>query len=182
MVSTITASGMRSLLRAGVGKCGPQGSGSGAQGSAAGSKLMAMSLDGLRAWIGLVERKLTMRTRVFLVLVAIAIGGAGAAIVLAIDAQDNAVSKDDLQAVRDELTGTSAPAGAPQTSELEAEIETLRGEVAALRSETAAPEAGSGEAEKPSGESEDATGGAAAPADRQEREKAFERFKDEASK
>ncbi len=71
------------LLRAGVVKCGPQGSGSRAQGSAAGSKLTAMSLDGLRAWIGLVERKLTMRTRVFLVLVAIAIGGAGAAIVLA---------------------------------------------------------------------------------------------------
>ena len=41
---------------------------------------MAMSLDGLRAWIGVVERKLTMRTRVFLVLVAIAIGGAAAGI------------------------------------------------------------------------------------------------------
>ncbi len=96
-----------------------------------------MSLDGLRAWIGLVERKLTMRTRVFLVLVAIAIGGAGAGIVLAIDAQDNAVSKDDLQNVRDELTGTTAPAAAPQASELEAELETLQAEVAALRAEAA---------------------------------------------
>jgi uncharacterized protein HemX len=94
-----------------------------------------MSLDGLRAWIGLVERKLTMRTRVFLVLVAIAIGGAGAGIVLAIDAQDNAVTKSDLQAVRDELTGTTAPAEAPQTSQLEAELETLQAEVAALRAE-----------------------------------------------
>ena len=93
-----------------------------------------MSLDGLRAWIGLVERKLTMRTRVFLVLVAIAIGGAGAGIVLAIDAQDNAVSKDDLQDVRDELAGTAAPAEAPDVSELEAELETLQAEVAALRS------------------------------------------------
>ncbi|HEU4737274.1 MAG TPA: hypothetical protein VFS48_09655 [Solirubrobacterales bacterium] len=141
-----------------------------------------MSLDGLRAWIGLVERKLTMRTRVFLVLVAIAIGGAGAAIVLAIDAQDNAVSKDDLQSVRDELAGTSAPAEAPPASELEAEIEALRGEVAALRSETGAPETGAGEAKKPSSDSEGATGGAAAPADREQREEAFERFKDEAAK
>jgi len=141
-----------------------------------------MSLDGLRAWIGLVERKLTMRTRVFLVLVAIAIGGAGAALVLAIDAQENVVSKDDLQSVRDELAGTAAPAEASQTSELEAEIETLRGEVAALRSETGAPETGSGEAKKPSSDSEDATGGAAAPADRPQREEAFEQFKDEASK
>ena len=97
---------------------------------------MPMSLDGLRAWIGLVERKLTMRTRVFLVLVAIAIGGAGAGIVLAIDAQDNAVTKSDLQAVRDELAGTAAPAEAPDTAALEAEIETLRSEVAALRGES----------------------------------------------
>jgi hypothetical protein len=95
-----------------------------------------MSLDGLRAWIGLVERKLTMRTRVFLVLVAIAIGGAGAGIVLAIDAQDNAVTKSDLQNVRDELAGTAAvPTEAPQASELEAELETLQAEVAALRTE-----------------------------------------------
>ena len=110
---------------------------------------MAMSRDGLRAWIGVVERKLTMRTRVFLVLVAIAIGGAGAGIVLAIDAQDNAVTKGNLQAVRDELAGTTAPAEAPQASELEAELETLQAEVAALRAEAASKGKGSGGAEAP---------------------------------
>jgi hypothetical protein len=109
-----------------------------------------MSLDGLRAWIGLVERKLTMRSRVFLVLVAIAIGGAGAGIVLAIDAQDNAVSKGDLQTVRDELAGTSAPAEAPQASELEAELETLQAEVASLRAEAGSEGKGDGAAEAPS--------------------------------
>lgn len=109
-----------------------------------------MSLDGLRAWIGVVERKLTMRTRVFLVLVAIAIGGAGAGIVLAIDAQDNAVTKGDLQSVRDELAGTSAPAEAPQASELEAELETLRAEVAELQAEAAPKSKGSGAAQAPS--------------------------------
>jgi hypothetical protein len=109
-----------------------------------------MSLDGLRAWIGLVERKLTMRTRVFLVLVAIAIGGAGAGIVLAINAQDNAVSKDDLQTVRDELAGTVAPTEAPQASELEAELGTLQAEVAALRAEAASAGKGDGGAEAPS--------------------------------
>lgn len=140
-----------------------------------------MSLDGLRAWIGLVERKLTMRTRVFLVLVAIAIGGAGAGIVLAIDAQDNAVSKDDLQNVREELAGTTAPAEAPQASQLEAEVATLQAEVAELRSEAGAPEPGSGESKKPDGGTKD--GGGAAPADQQhEREEAFERFKEEPSK
>jgi hypothetical protein len=63
-----------------------------------------MSLDGLRAWIGMVERKLTMRTRVFLVLVAIAVGGAAAAVYLSIDAQNNQVSETDLQALQTELT------------------------------------------------------------------------------
>jgi uncharacterized protein YceH (UPF0502 family) len=58
-----------------------------------------MSLDGLRAWIGEVERKLGMRTRVFLVLVAIAIGGAGAGIYLAVEAQNDELSKSDLRAV-----------------------------------------------------------------------------------
>jgi hypothetical protein len=115
-----------------------------------------MSLDGLRAWIGLVERKLTMRTRVFLVLVAIAIGGAGAGIVLAIDAQNNTVSKDDLQAVRDELSGAVAPSGTPDVGTLESEIEALRSEVASLRSEG---EAGK---EKSGGEGAAETGGGVA--------------------
>jgi cell division protein FtsB len=109
-----------------------------------------MSLDGLRAWIGLVERKLAMRTRVFLVLVAIAIGGAGAGIVLAIGAQNDAVTKGDLQAVRDELAGTAASAEAPSAGALEAEVETLQAEVAALRAEAASKSKGSGPAEAPS--------------------------------
>jgi len=89
-----------------------------------------MSLDGLRAWIGVVERKLTMRTRVFLVLVAIAIGGAGAALYLAIDVQNNSISKADLE---------SAQSGAG-TASLEEEVTTLKAEVADLRGE----EVGSG--------------------------------------
>src|SRR4051812_34014746 len=111
MVSTITASGMRVIsFEAGGGKCGPQGN------------LVAMSLDGLRAWIGIVERKLAMRTRVFLVLAAIAVGGAGAAIYLAVEANDDSVGKSDLQQVRDELAGTIAPSEGGSTSQLEAEV------------------------------------------------------------
>jgi hypothetical protein len=107
-----------------------------------------------------------MRTRVFLVLAAIAVGGAGAAIVLAIDAQNNAVTKSDLQTVRDELAGTSAPAEAPATAALQAEIETLRSEVAELRSDSA------GGTKEPRGES----GGTAGA------EEAIERPQDKESK
>jgi len=98
-----------------------------------------MSLDGLRAWIGVVERKLTMRTRVFLVLVAIAIGGAGTGIYLAIDANDSAVTEADLQAVRDELAASAAETAGGDVTQLETEVEALRAEVEALQSE---PETG----------------------------------------
>lgn len=92
-----------------------------------------MSLDGLRAWIGEVERKLRMRTRVFLVLAAIAIGGAGAGIYLAIDTRENAVSESDVQQLQQELEGQIG-AGADATTEvtrLEAELDALRSEVEA---------------------------------------------------
>lgn len=136
-----------------------------------------MSLDGLRAWIGVVERKLTMRTRVFLVLVAIAIGGAAAGVVLAIDAQDNAVSKDDLQSVRDELAGGSAAAEAPDVTGLEAELETLREEIAALRSEG---ETSSREGGATGSPSSTADGGATAPKDQQALKEAGEEALEEA--
>ncbi len=76
-----------------------------------------MSLDGLRAWIGVVERKLAMRTRVFLVLVAIAIGGAGAGIYLGANAQTDKVSEGDLRSLQEELTD--------RIETLEARVETL---------------------------------------------------------
>jgi hypothetical protein len=62
-----------------------------------------MSLEGLRAWIAEVERKLGRRTRVFLALAAIAIGVAGASLYLAIDAKDSSVSEGDVRALQEKL-------------------------------------------------------------------------------
>jgi Tfp pilus assembly protein PilO len=103
-----------------------------------------MSLDGLRAWIGVVEHKLLMRTRVFLVLVAIAVGGAGAAVYLAIEANDNAVSETELQAVRDEVAASAATTAGSDLSQLETELRALRSEVATLRNERNAGKKNSG--------------------------------------
>jgi hypothetical protein len=83
-----------------------------------------MSLEGLRAWIGEVERKLGMRTRVFLVLSVIALGGAGAAIYLAVDAREDSVSESDVQALQERLEtqiGETAAGTAPVTPEEPAE-------------------------------------------------------------
>ncbi len=82
-----------------------------------------MSLEGLRAWIGEVERKLAKRTRVFLVLTVIAIGIAGAAVYLAIDARESSVSESDVQALQQQLetridelgAASAAPAVVPET-------------------------------------------------------------------
>ena len=99
-----------------------------------------MPLDGLRAWIGEVERKLGMRTRVFLVLATIAIGGAGAAIYLSLDTCDDAVSEGDVQALQERLEERVATGGATGTAagtaQLEAELNALQAEVEQLRSQT----------------------------------------------
>ena len=111
-----------------------------------------MSLDGLRAWIGVVERKLTMRTRVFLVLVAIAIGGAGTGIYLAIEAHDSAVSEADLQAVRDELATSATETAGGDLTQLETEVKALQAEVGALRSEPGANKKGAAAPQEPGGD------------------------------
>ena len=122
-----------------------------------------MSLDGLRAWIGEVERQLGMRTRVFLVLVAIAIGGAGTAIFLAVEAQNDQVSKDDLQAVESGLqsriealeanatTGTGEVGGG--NAVLEAQVRQLQAKVEALESaDQGSPERSRDQGSKSGGE------------------------------
>ncbi len=79
-----------------------------------------MSLEGLRAWIGEVERKLGKRTRVFLALTVIAIGIAGASLYLAIDARNSSVSESDVQALQEKLeTRIDEASGGAATSPLE---------------------------------------------------------------
>jgi hypothetical protein len=94
-----------------------------------------MSLEGLRAWIGEVERKLGKRTRVFLALAVIAIGLGGAATYLAIDTRESSVSEGDVRELQEKLEaridetatgagGTAAPpveprAGATPNAETE---------------------------------------------------------------
>jgi len=137
-----------------------------------------MSLDGLRAWIGEVERKLGIRTRVFLVLTVLAIGIGGAAIYLAIDARDNSVSESDVQALQEQLearigSGGGGAAGA-EAVQLETELRALQAEVATLKDEDSKSQKGkekgggasneSASGQSPSG----ATGGAASAAKLQE--------------
>jgi len=94
-----------------------------------------MPLDGLRAWIGELERKLGARTRIGLVLVALAVGAGGAGIYLALDTASNSVSKDDLQSLQEqvELGG----AGVPPSTDLESRLGAAESAAAAASAEIA---------------------------------------------
>ena len=115
-----------------------------------------MPLDGLRAWIGEVERKLGMRTRVFLVLATIAIGGAGAAIYLAIDTRDDAVSESDVRELQERLETQSGTTGAattdPRVTQLETELKALEAEVDRLKGDGNAAQSDKGEGANSGGE------------------------------
>jgi hypothetical protein len=95
-----------------------------------------MGLDGLRAWIGEVERKLGIRTKVMLALAVIAIAIAGAGIYLAIDTREGAVSESDVQALQQELEAKidSASGGGAEAAALKSEVAALRTQVEELES------------------------------------------------
>lgn len=97
-----------------------------------------MPETGLRAWIGEVERKLGARTRVMLALAAIAIGAGGAAVYIAVEAHDQAVSESDVRALQqrleariDQASGTAG--GGAAVTRLETELGALKAEVEALK-------------------------------------------------
>src|SRR3954447_9391374 len=66
---------------------------------------------GLQGWVGALDRIIGIRTRVLLVLVALAIGGAGAAINLALDAGSDKASKADVNRLRDQVEAGGTAAG-----------------------------------------------------------------------
>jgi hypothetical protein len=94
-----------------------------------------MGLDGLRAWIGEVERKLGIRTKVMLALVVIAIAIAGAGIYLAIDTREKAVSEGDVKALQVSLEQKiNTATGRAEAAALKIEVEALKAKVEKLES------------------------------------------------
>jgi hypothetical protein len=99
-----------------------------------------MPVEGLRAWIGEVERKLGVRTRIFLVLAAIAIGVAGAGIYLAVEAHNDTVSEGDVRALQEQLEGRinqvsseATAGGGASVTKLEQEVASIQAQVKALQ-------------------------------------------------
>ncbi len=94
-----------------------------------------MGLDGLRAWIGEVERKLGIRTKVMLALAVIAIAVAGAGIYLAIDTREKAVSEGDVKALQESLEQKiNTASGGAEAAALKTEVAALKARVEKLES------------------------------------------------
>jgi hypothetical protein len=90
---------------------------------------VAARLDAQRGWLAELERIVSIRTRVGLVLLALAFGAAAAAAYLAIDTREDSASEDDLRQVRSELEQSAAGAASA------AEVEALRGQVRAAQAQ-----------------------------------------------
>ena len=115
-------------------------------------------LGGLRAWLAEVDRMLGLRTRIGLVLLALAVGLGAAALYLALDTRDNAADAGEVAALKRRVraleqergraaTGLStqvaaarsaADAARAQVGALQERVGTLEQQVAELRAKPAA--------------------------------------------
>ena len=97
-------------------------------------------LYGLQAWITDIERRMAIRTKLLLALAAIAIGMAGAAIYLAVEANRTSASQEELVELRNEVEAMQQQLGiTPTADELESATEEI--EEAAEEAGLAADEA-----------------------------------------
>ncbi len=109
-------------------------------------------LDGLRGWLGELDRRLGVRTRVGLVLLAIAIGGAAAAAYLAIDTRQDSASEAQLRELQSRLE-RRLEAARSQAGAAAAEVARLRAQVAEL-GPPEAPLPAAGDSAQPAGDAD----------------------------
>jgi cell division protein FtsB len=89
-------------------------------------------LDGIRGWLGDLDRTVRIRSRIGLVLAAIAIGAAGAAIYLSLDAKEQSASDRDVSSLRDQLQQVQQ-----QSSETAQDVTSLKSSVDSARRQAA---------------------------------------------
>jgi uncharacterized protein HemX len=92
-------------------------------------------IDSLRAWVAMLDRKLGVRTYLLGALALLAAAAAAAALVLVILLKQDAATDDDVNAIRDQLSGVqqSATAAAQQSVQsVDQRLTDLEGEVSRL--------------------------------------------------
>jgi hypothetical protein len=89
------------------------------------------TLEGLRAWLATLDRRLGIRTYLGIAAVILALAASAVAIVLAIDARDNSADNDDLNAISErvnELDGGTTDTGLTDAS-IEARLTALEDQI-----------------------------------------------------
>ncbi len=94
-------------------------------------------LDGLRAWIAQIDRRLGIRTVALGLAVVIALAAGIVGVVLAKDAKDNSATKDEVASLRDQVSASTKEASqATQdtVSQIQDDIDALESRVATIAS------------------------------------------------
>ena len=104
----------------------------------------AGDFEGLRAWVAALDRKIGLRTYLTLAAALLALACSIVAVVLAVDARDNAASSDDITKLEQEVaamqaltgaagatgaTGVVPPTGATDTSAIETRLSAVESKV-----------------------------------------------------
>jgi rhodanese-related sulfurtransferase len=127
-------------------------------------------IDGLRAWLAQLDRKVGVRTFILAALAVLALAAAAVALVLAVQLKQDAATKDDVSSLRDQLTGVqesatqAAQSGVRSLNQRLTDLETkvdrissgqrttkrelrvIQGDIKELRSQTSSPGGPSGTA------------------------------------
>lgn len=100
-------------------------------------------LEGLRAWVAQLDRKLGTRTYAGGAALVLALAGAAVALVLTLQVSEDSATKDDLQTLREQLAGVEDSASEAAQDDLEGISERLSGlesQVSALQTDGDAAE------------------------------------------
>ena len=94
-------------------------------------------VDGLRAWIAQIDRRLGIRTLALGLAVVLALAAGIVGVVLAKDAKDNSATKDEVASLRDQVSASTKEASQSTQDtigEINDRIEALEGRVATIAS------------------------------------------------
>jgi septal ring factor EnvC (AmiA/AmiB activator) len=89
-------------------------------------------MEGLRAWLAQLDRKLALRTYVGAAIALLALAAAAVALVLVLSLRQDAATEDDVQSLRDEISGveqSASEAAESRVSALEQRLDDLENEV-----------------------------------------------------
>ena len=102
-------------------------------------------IDGLRAWLAQLDRRLGVRTYILGAVAVVALAAAAAALVLTLQLRDDAATSDDIQSLRDELSSVqrsaaeaaqeSVRSASRRLTDLEHEVARISGEQTTLKRE-----------------------------------------------